>query len=235
MPGSGTVTDAGIFGRFRHFSELGRVHEDAIEFFGSYAMVLAPDSVFTCLLRCTGRASPGEKCEPSPRGWKRRSGLSSGRTPRHRAPLIGNDWITLPSSAFIATIIAGSRPATNTVDGPIHRDKCWRCSRRNRPARFHFQAAGINCQDLTFVFQVVIDGPFPVGTQFRCPSQIDRAHLVSRRRVNRCRIVAIAVQRADPLGRRVVDDAVSVSSALACPTTFNVLRSNMVAFLARRR
>ena len=77
----------------------------------------------------------------------------------------------------------------------------------------------------------VIDGPPPVGdSKFRSPAQINRAHIVSRRRINRCRIVAIAIKGENPLGRWVVNDAVGVRLSLRLTYDFRVFSLNMIAF-----
>ena len=116
--------------------------------------------------------------------------------PSASAPLLmGNDWITLPLSAFITTSIAGSRPATNNR----------RCS-RSIAIGAGAPAGAIGQRDFTcrlresiaylaFVLEIVVDHPLPISDcEFRSTAQLNRAHIFPSFRVNGCGTMTVTIE-----------------------------------------
>src|SRR5579864_105462 len=82
------------------------------------------------------------------------------------------------------------------------------------PTLLHFEFAGIDFQQLAFIFQIVVHKTVSIGGgKFGAACQVDRTRDFSCGSINRGCTVACAVEGEDPRRRRIVNDRVGLLSS----------------------
>ena len=98
-------------------------------------------------------------------------------------------------------------------------------ARSQRPARLHFQFAGIERHEFTLVFNVDEDFAFFVtDRKLRFPIHFDRAHDLAFGGVDRGDIIAPAVEGEDALARGIVKNRVRILANLNLVERFQSLQ-----------